>query len=315
MPHLNNHIKDQLQLHFIVFIWGFTALLGKYIQADAIALVWNRTWITAVGIGLFMLWSKYSFKASRKDLLWMAFGGLLIALHWITFFGAIKVANISITLAALSAGAFATAILTPIFTSKKVDWTELLLGAAVIAGISIIFFEEPKAGEVHTLSLLGLGWNNYQWGLIIGLISTVLSASFAILNARLVNTVDSPTSITFYELLTANLWITLLWPLAANYFPVKFFPESNGDWIPLILLALLCTAYPFIKSVELLKRLTPFSVMLTINMEPVYGIFMAALIFGADETMDLQFYLGVAIIIGTVILNGIIKAKKRAGKV
>ncbi|HBB80370.1 MAG TPA: EamA family transporter [Cryomorphaceae bacterium] len=308
---MQTHIKDQINLHFIVFVWGFTAILGKFISIDALALVFNRTAITSVAIGLYLLLRRKSFQANSRDLLFMWLCGVLIAVHWITFFGAIKIANISITLAGISTGALWTALLNPILTKSKIDWTELGLGLLVILGIVIVFYEEPNSASLERYSLGSLSFTNFQIGLIIALFSAMLSASFSILNKKLVSRYPRPIQVTFWELSFAFLSILIYQLIFGTDTLMSLWASSYSNLLFLAILALLCTAYPFIKSVELLKRMSPFSVMLAINLEPVYGILLAALFFGATESMNPQFYIGVVIILTTVIANGIIKARKR----
>jgi len=310
MKPLSSHFKDQLSLHFIVFIWGFTAILGRYISIDALSLVFNRTALTSVAIAGYMLWKKRPFGASTKELWFMALCGILIAVHWITFFGAIKIANVSITLAGVSTGALFSALLNPILNKGKLDPIELALGAIVVVGIVIVFYEEPNAASIKNYAWAGYTLTNYQLGLLIALFSASLSASFSILNKQLVARYPLPVQVTFWELSFAFVGVALYDLIAGSHNPMTLWATTGNDWWFLAVLSLLC-AYPFIKSVELLKRLSPFSVMLAINLEPVYGILLAALLFGAEENMNPQFYLGVLIILGTVIANGIIKAQKR----
>jgi drug/metabolite transporter (DMT)-like permease len=311
MKPMSSHFKDQLSLHFIVFIWGFTAILGRYITIDALSLVFNRTALTSIAIAIYMLWKKRPFSASTKELWFMALCGILIAVHWITFFGAIKIANVSITLAGVSTGALFSALLNPVLNKGKLDPTELALGAIVVVGIVIVFYEEPNAASIKTYAWGNFTLTNYQLGLLIALFSASLSASFSILNKQLVARYPLPVQVTFWELTFAFVGVALYDLIAGSHNPMTLWATSANDWWFLAVLALLCTAYPFIKSVELLKRLSPFSVMLAINLEPVYGILLAALLFGAEENMNPQFYFGVLIILGTVIANGIIKAQKR----
>ena len=308
---MQTHLKDQINLHFIVFVWGFTAILGKFISIDALALVFNRTAITSVAIGLYLILRRKSFKANSRDLLFMWLCGVLIAVHWITFFGAIKIANISITLAGISTGALWTALLNPLLTKSRIDWTELGLGLLVILGIVIVFYEEPSSASLERYNLGSLSFTNFQIGLIIALFSAMLSASFSILNKKLVSRYPRPIQVTFWELSFAFLSILIYQLIFGANTLTSLWASSHSDLFFLGILALLCTAYPFIKSVELLKRMSPFSVMLAINLEPVYGILLAALFFGATESMNPQFYIGVIIILTTVIANGIIKARKR----
>ena len=237
--------------------------------------------------------------------------GVLIAVHWITFFGAIKIANVSITLAGIATGALWSAILGPLFHKAKIEWSELALGLLVVSGIAIIFYEEPDATKLKQLEYLGFKFTNNQLGLLIALFSAALSASFSLFNQRLVQRYPFPVQVTFYEIAFAFVSIGIYEILFRSGNPLNLLPQSTNDWIYLLILALLCTAYPFIMSVELLKRLSAFSVMLAINLEPVYGILLAAALFGASEAMNPQFYAGVLIILGTVVANGIIKARKR----
>jgi len=306
-----SHLRDQLSLHFIVFIWGFTAILGRYISVDAVSLVFNRTAMTTVAIALFMFWKKRPFRASWKEIGFMALCGILIATHWITFFGAIKIANISLTLAGISTGALWSALLKPVLDKGNIDIIELLLGAIVVVGVVVIFYETPDAANLHYYEFLGLKVTNYQLGVLIALISASLSASFSILNKQLVARYPLPVQVTFWELGFAFIGVGLYDLFFGSHNPMTLWITTTGDWYFMAILALLCTAYPFIQSVELLKRMSPFSVMLAINLEPVYGIGLAALIFGAQENMTPTFYIGVVVILATVIANGIIKAQKR----
>jgi drug/metabolite transporter (DMT)-like permease len=193
----------------------------------------------------------------------------------------------------------------------KIHLQELALGAIVIFGISIIFYEEPNAALIRTYDYAGIQMTNYQLGLIVALISAALSAPFSLLNAKLVAAYPHPVQITFWEMAFAFFALFIVDLLFGSHNPMTLWATDQSDILYLFLLSLLCTAYPFIKSVELLKRLSPFTVMLAINLEPVYGILLAALLFGAEESMTTQFYFGVIIILGTVITNGIIKAQKR----
>lgn len=308
---LTTDFKDQLNLHFIVFIWGFTAILGRYISVDAFQLVFNRTGLTAIAIGLYMIWKKKTFRTSWADFGFMALCGALIATHWITFFGAIKIANVSISLAGISTGALFSAILTPLLQRGRIDWIELLLGALVVLGIVIIYYEEPSTGSVRNLNWAGIQLTNYQLGLLIALLSASLSATFSILNKTLVARFPHPVAVTFWEIGLAFVLLFLFDLFVGSHNPLTLLVNTESDIFYISVLALLCTAYPFIKSVELLKRLSSFSVMLAINLEPVYGILLAALLFKEEESMGGRFYLGLIIILSTVIANGVIKAQKR----
>jgi drug/metabolite transporter (DMT)-like permease len=220
--------------------------------------------------------------------------GLVIALHWFTFFRAIKVSNVSITLACLSTGAFFTSIIEPIFFNKKVVWYEILFGLVVVFGLTIIFNVEGK----------------YMEGIILALTSAFLSASFAVINSKFVKDYE-PTIISYYELVGGVLFFSIF-ILGTSGFDTKFFQLTSHDFMYLMILSSVCTAYAFIASTAVMKFLSPYTVMLTINLEPIYGILLAVLIFKDKEQMSPAFYVGAAVILITVIVNGIIKSRHKA---
>ena len=296
----NDKLKSYLHFHVIVFIWGFTAVLGALITIDAVPLVWYRMSLASILIFTWILWKKKKLKLPPRTLLILIAAGVVIALHWLTFFGAIKASNVSITLALISTGAFFTSIMEPIFYKRKVIWYEIVFGLIVMAGLYIIF-------QVET---------DYITGIVLALISAFLSAVFALINGKLAKREDA-TVISFYELLTGALAITLyllfltIFGNSPGGFSAEFFNISSADLWYLFILASVCTAYAFIASVAVMKHLSPYTVMLTINLEPVYGILLAFLVFGNEEQMNLGFYYGAAIILSTVILNGILKTRRK----
>lgn len=286
---LSDNVKSYLHLHVIVFIWGFTAVLGALISLDALPLVWYRM-VLAVGFILLYVWyKKIPLQIPTKILLQLLFAGVVIALHWFTFFRAIKVSNVSVTLACLSTGAFFTSFLEPILFGRKVIWYEVFFGVIVIIGLSIIFHVESQ----------------YLEGILLGLSSAFLSALFSVYNSKFAKIYD-PTLISFYELTGGIVFFSLLL-LGTKSFSSSFFQISTSDWIYLAILSSLCTAYAFIASVKVMRFLSPYTVMLTINLEPIYGIVLAVLVFQEKEQMNPQFYLGALIILVTVIANGIVK--------
>jgi len=296
-------LKSYLHFHLIVFIWGFTAVLGALISLDAIPLVWYRM-LLATGFILLWLWyKKRSLKIARRKIFILIIAGVVIALHWLTFFGAIKVSNVSITLALLSTGALFTSILEPIFYKRKFVGYEIFFGLVVIAGLYIIFKVETE----------------YTLGIILGLISAFLSAVFTLINGKLIKHTTASV-ISFYELLTGVAAITIYLLILTYFsggnsgFSREFFSLSSSDWIYLLILASVCTAYAFIAAVAVMKHLSPYTVMLTINLEPIYGIFLAFLVFGNKEQMAPEFYYGAVLILTTVVLNGYLKAKKKINK-
>jgi drug/metabolite transporter (DMT)-like permease len=290
---LNDKVKNYLHLHVIVFIWGFTAILGKLISLEALDLVWFRMLFASLFIVGFLMFKKSSIKVPLNIVVGFIISGIIIAAHWYTFYEAIKVSNISITLACLSTGAFFASLIEPIFYKRKVIWYEVLFGLFAIIGISIIF-------NVET---------NYKLGIILAITSAFLSALFSVINSKYAKVYDANV-ISFYEL-TSGVFFLSIYLLATEKFTTSFFKLSYEDLFWLILLASICTAYAFSASIKVMKFLSPFTVMLTINLEPVYGIILALLIFKDSEEMNSLFYVGAVIILLTVIANGIVKNTKK----
>jgi drug/metabolite transporter (DMT)-like permease len=286
-------LKNYLHLHLIVFIWGFTAILGALISIDAIPLVWYRMLFAVVFVLIYMLLTKNTLKVAPKSLLKFFIGGVLIAVHWIAFFKAIKIANVSIALVAMSTGALFTSLLEPFFFKRKLIFLELVFGLIVVAALYLIFNVEGQ----------------YTLGILYALFAAFLSALFSVLNGLYVRQHDAKT-ISFYQLLFGVLFITVYVWLTTG-FDLKAYTLKGDDLFYLLILSSICTAYAFIASVKIMKFLTPYTVMLTINLEPVYGIILAVLVFGEKEKMSPQFYIGGIIIIITVIINGILKSKKK----
>lgn len=315
----NDSVKNYLHLHFIVFVWGFTAVLGKLITIGAFPLVWFRMCIAVALMMVYAAITKVPLGVSRKTFIQFMVAGLIIALHWFTFFEAIKVSNISITLACLSTGAFFASILESVFYGKRIVWYELLMGLIVIIALCIIIYGDylltlldvyldgnytPQlAGELFDEMSLGRG--DMFWGVVIALISASLSATFAIINGKFARQYN-PVAISLYELL-GGIFFFSLYLLIDGQFTMQFFSLSGSDWLWLFVLGSICTAYAQIGAVQVMKTVTPYTMMLTINLEPVYGIILALLVFHDSEQMGLAFYIGAAIILSTVIINGVLK--------
>lgn len=289
----NDNLKSYLHLHLIVFIWGFTAILGALISLNALSLVWFRMLFAVGFIAIYIGLKKLSLRVSKKALWQFLLLGLIIALHWFTFFHAIKISNISITLACLSTGAFFTSLLEPILYEKKIVWYEVFFGLLVFFGLYIIFDVEK----------------NYFWGILTALASAFLSALFSVINSKLVKSHDA-TVISFYELSGGVVFFTFLLLFTHSFTPA-FFSLSSKDFMYLMILSSVCTAYAFIASTSIMKFLSPYTVMLTINLEPIYGIILAVLIFKEKERMSFEFYIGAVIILLIVLLNSIIKSYKK----
>lgn len=290
---LSVNFKNHLHLHLIVFIWGFTAILGELITLDALPLVWTRILIAVGFVFLFIKLSKRSLVLNTKTITLFFICGFVIAIHWLTFFHAIKISNISITLACISTGAFFTSLLEPIFYKRKIIWYEVFLGIMVVLGLLIIFSFETQ----------------YIEGILTALLSAALSATFSIINGKFANKYDS-LIISFYELL-GGLFVLTVFLFLLGDFNAQVFNFQGFDWLWLLILGSVCTAYPFIATIDIMKYLSPYTVMLTINLEPIYGTILAVILFTENEKMTPAFYIGAIIILSTVILNTYFKKLKK----
>jgi len=289
----NDKLKSYLSLHLIVFIWGFTAVLGALITVREASLVWYRMLLAGVFVLFYLLLTKKSFRLPFKSVINLVLVGFLIAIHWIFFFKAINISNVSVTLAMFSVGAFFASILEPIFYKRKMLWYEVLFGLIIIAGLFMIMRVEIR----------------YLEGVLCALFSVFIGVLFTLFNGKLIQKHDSAV-IALYEFFSGFILVSL-YLLYEGKFSPQFFEVSGSDWILIILLSSICTAYAFTASVGIMRRLSPYTVMLTTNLEPVYGIILAYLIIGEDEKMSLSFYIGSAIILLTVIMNGVIKNYKK----
>jgi drug/metabolite transporter (DMT)-like permease len=278
---------DYFKLHFIVFLWGFSAILGKLVTIPAVEMVWYRAILAALGMAGVILFTRGTFRAPRVDLLKLFGIGCIVALHWIAFFGSARVSNVSVSLVGFATNSLWTAMLDPWFNGKRIKKYELLLGLVVITGLYIIFSFDFQ----------------YKLGLFLGILAGLTSAVFSIANARMVKRLPAR-SITFYEMIgvcvATGIFIPfyhlsvdgdLQWPLL----------PGAMDLLYIAILAGVCSVYAYTVAVELMKRISVFMLQLTLNLEPVYGIIMAVAIFGQQEKMNLHFYAGTLLILSAVV--------------
>lgn len=287
-------LKNYLHLHFLVFIAGFTAILGELISISAIPLVWYRMIIALILMFIYIKITKVNVKIPTKDILKLSLAGIIIALHWITFFASIEVSNISIALSMFSTGAFFASIIEPIVFKRKIIGYEMFFGLAVIIGVVIITQSELKHIE----------------GILLGIVSAFLSASFAVLNGKFLKEFTA-TTISFYEFISGIVFITLLMFVFGYGYTPEIFQLTNEDMGYLFILGSICTAYAFIAAVYVMHYVSPYTVMLTYNLEPVYGILLALIFFPSSETMSSSFYIGAILILIAVLVNGILKNRKQ----
>ena len=286
-----NKLKNYLLLHLIVFIWGFTAILGALISIESVPLVWYRMGFASIFILIYLLVRKRNLKIDKKAIVKFLFSGIIIAIHWITFFKAIKVSNVSVALVTMSTGAFFTSFLEPIFFKRRFNLLEIFLGVLVVLGLYVIFNFE----------------STYKLGIFYALISSFLSSLFAVLNGLFIKDYDE-NRISLYQLLFGVLFV-FVYLFFSGKITTEFFILSKMDWFYLFVLSSVCTAYAFIASVKIMKYISPYTLMLTINLEPIYAIILALFIFGDKEKMHPEFYFGAVIVLGVVLLNGILKNK------
>lgn len=285
--------KYLLLLHFVVLIFGFTAIIGKLVSVQSEVLVWYRMGIASLALFIFSLLKPSQLKLDNGGKVKAFFIGFVVALHWILFFEAIKQSNVAITLAALSSASIFTALLEPIFFKRKLLWYEIVLGLIVISGLYFIY-------EVEVNSSLGL---------ILGILSAFLASLFTVLNGKLIKNYPA-IKLSTVELFGGFIAISLYF-LTFKSIDLKSFELHSLDLIYTLILALICTAFAFAASVEVMKELSPFTVSLSINLEPVYGIVMAYFIFGESEKMSSGFYIGAICILLAIFLNVYFKRKMK----
>lgn len=262
-------------LHFVVLLFGFTGILGKLISVSSLDLVFYRMGIAVVALFLFC-WFTKRLHLSRKHFVYLLGIGVIVALHWVTFFESIKLTNVSMALACLSSASFFTAVLEPIFLKKKLNPIDLLLGVFVIVGVALMF--QVKAGNVL--------------GIVTAIVSAILAALFTVLNAKVLHFAP-PSTVSMVEMLGGFVSVSIILLAFNGEFPAL--PNST-DIVWLIVLGVLCTAFAFVASVRVMKYLSPFTVALSVNLEPIYAIVLAFILFNEHQELGFTFYVGASLI-------------------
>ena len=283
-----------IQLHVAVFLAGFTAILGKLITMNEGLLVWYRMLITALTFAVILYFKKQLLKLSPGNAFTLFCVGIIIALHWVAFYGSIKYSNVSVSLTCFSAIGFFTSFLEPLFMRRRIDVVEIFLGLLAIAGIYLIFDFYPQ----------------YKLGIFFGMISALLASLFPIFNKRLLERHD-PATLTLYEMSGGLVALTFILPFYLHQFPAKYFIPTLSEWFWLLVLSWLCTVFAFILSLNALKKITPFTANLAFNLEPIYGIILAFLIFHENKYLGGGFYYGLGLILLAVILQTVRVAQLR----
>jgi drug/metabolite transporter (DMT)-like permease len=286
---------DYFKLHFIVFLWGFSAILGKLVTIPAVEMIFFRAIFSALGMGMVIWFARDSFQIGRNDLVKLILIGFVVALHWVAFFGAARVSNVSVSLVGFATNSLWAALLEPWFNKTKLKKYELMLGLVVLVGLYIIFSFDFQ----------------YKLGLAIGVFAGFTSALFSVFNSRMVKRIP-PRSITFYNMIGVGLGTGLFLPI----YQVTLATDGQLHLLPpvmdLVYIAVLsgvCSVYAYTVAVELMKRVSVFMIQLTLNLEPVYGIIMAVIIFGQQEKMNVNFYIGTAIIMAAVATYPLLKKR------
>jgi drug/metabolite transporter (DMT)-like permease len=286
---LQKKYKYHIWLHITVLIFGVTGILGKLITIDSYLLVWYRTMIAVLALLGYFAFTKFSLKISKKELLKTLGVGVIIAIHWVTFFEAIKQSNVSVALVCFSSSTLFTSLIEPLYFKRKIKVYELIFGVVIILGLYFIFSFEFK----------------YLIGMVLSIFSAALASWFTVLNGVLIKETKAKT-ISFYELLGACVvvGIYLLFSVGGDF---SKFAISMSDFKWLLILGTVCTAFAFIVSVEVMKKIAPYTVTMSVNLEPIYSIVLAIIIWPESETMSFGFYMGTIIVISTIFLNALFK--------
>jgi len=286
--------KAYIQLHVAIFLWGFTGILGRLITLQEFPLVWWRILITVTVLGLFLKVRKELEPPPWHALKKIVSVGALIALHWVTFYGSIKYSNVSVALSCMASTALFTAIMEPLMNRRRPVVLELVLGLFTVLGIYLIF-------QFQQL---------YAVGITMGLVSAFFSATFTIMNKSLLEH-HGPRNLLFYELLAGLAVLSLSAPIYLHFFPVPTLLPDLADSGWLLLLSVVCTVYAMQLSYQALQHVSAFVMNLSINLEPIYSIILAIIIFQENKELNAGFYIGSGIIIGSVALNGLVSYGKK----
>lgn len=275
-----------IRLHIAVFLWGFTGVLGRLISLNEGWLVWWRMFITAAALWIYFYFSKQIQKISFRDFMKIASIGTILSLHWLLFYGSIKYSNVSIALTCLATTGLLSAIIEPLFFRRKINTTEILLGMFALVGIAIIYFSNLQ----------------FSVGIYIGLLSSLATVIVSVLNKKIVSGY-APQAITLYQLSGGFLGLTILMPLYNYLLHSEIQVPQHWDWLWLVILGVFCTVFTFILYISALKRVSAFTVNLTLTLEPVYGIILAFAVFSENKYLSHYFYIGFALILVAVLLQ------------
>ena len=275
-----------INLHIAVFLAGFTGVLGRLISLNESLLVWYRLLITVITLFVLFLLQRSIPMISAKSMMRIFGVGAVVALHWVAFYGSVKYSNVSIALVCFSTLGFFSAVIEPVLLRKKLSVIELLLGMLAIIGVYCIFHFDTR----------------FEKGILFGIISAILAALFTVLNKKVLEK-HEPRTVTFYELTGGFVVLSLILPVYFRLFNIHFALPQATDWLWLLILSWLCTVLAFYLSLSALKSISPFTVNLSYNLEPVYGILLAFMIYKENKELQASFYIGLLLIIIAVVLQ------------
>jgi len=282
-----------VKMHIAIFLWGFTGLLGKLIDLNEGLLVWYRLLISSVAIAIILLYGKGFPQLKRREFWKISGVGILVMLHWVTFYGSIKLASISIAMICLSTIALFASIIEPLVNRRRFDYVEIVFSALAVVGISQIYFSDVTASS----------------GIIVGVISAFISAVFSVFNKRL-TAHHAPLTISLVELLSGLVFLTLLMPVYLTIQPTTKFIPGISDLVYLLILSLACTVFTWTISLQALRKVSAFTMGLALNLEPIYGIGLAVLFAGEGNLINFDFIIGALTILVTVVLHTLYKFAK-----
>ncbi|MBT2619352.1 DMT family transporter [Chryseobacterium sp. ISL-6] len=286
--------KSYVLLHLAVILAGFTGIFGKLISLNEGLLVWYRLLFSAIILFLILKSLRIRYTISNREKVNIAKVGLLITLHWLFFYASIKYSNISIGVVCYCLTSFFTAIFKPLIDREKFKVSELLLSTFTLLGISLIFHFDAS----------------YQLGIGLGVVSSAIGALYTIFNKRLVHRYDTKV-INYYQMIGGTVFLGAILPVYLYFFPVESVIPNLKDTGYLIILGLFCTVGLYVIFAEVLKKIPAFTVNLTFNLEPVYAIIMAFLFFNESKQVNMAFYIGLLLIITSVILQTLISIRKK----
>lgn len=295
--------KAYAQIHLAVLLWGFTGVLGKAISLSAPVLVWYRMLLTTVIIGIILWFRKEWISIERKSLTKVIGIGLMYAVHWVAFYASIKYANASIAMICLATASVFTAVMDPIINKGKFNVLELGLSVLAVAGVFCIYLLQPaNTGNAQAMA-------NFELGVFLGVLASIISAIFTVLNKPLAEKY-APRTLVFYEMFSGLAFLSLIAPIYIHFNPTEILLPQGMDYLWIFILSYCCTVWGQSLAMSALKHLSAFTITLSVNLEPLYGIILAFLIYKENNQLGTGFYLGMSLIFASLLLQTMVQVSK-----